>query len=151
MGGPDMPRPGTPAARAMEADRFGPPVPGAPPPRDAPITIAPPRKRPRAGVIPSVSLPAEPPPMRGPGQRVGGPDSPPMGVMARAQMWQKLPGTSDVTGIPGPDMAAFRTNYRATHKARLSPAQEMLLARYMWSQNPDNLMFGDPQTLGLGR
>ena len=89
--------------------------------------------------------------MRGPGQRMGGPDPVPMPVMRRAQMWNKLPGSADAAGVPGMDLAAFRRNYRATHKARLSPAQEALLARYVFAQNPDNLMFGDPDTLQLGR
>lgn len=159
MGGPDMPRPGTPAYMAMENDqtgvvgrpRDGAPVAGAPPARSAPITMGPPRRRPTSGVIPVATLPAEPPPLRGPGQRMGGPDPAPMPLMHRAQMWGKLPGNSGPTGVPGGDMAAFRRNYRATHKARLSPAQEALLARYVFSQNPDNLMFGDPATLQLGR
>lgn len=161
MGGPDMPRPGTPAARAMAADnvrtgmsnpwRYDPNerVPGAPAPR--PVRLSNTSPRPRSGVIPVASLPAEPAPMRGPGQRMGGPDPAPMPVMYRAQMWGKLPGNSGPTGVSGADMQAFRQNYRATHKARLTPAQEVLLARYVFNQNPDNILFGDPGTLQLGR
>ena len=67
MGGPDMPRPGTPAARAMAADnvrtgmsnpwRYDPNerVPGAPAPR--PVRLSNTSPRPRSGVIPVASLP----------------------------------------------------------------------------------------------
>jgi hypothetical protein len=152
MGGPDAPPPGSPAARAMENDRFGGPVPGAPPPRPAPITIGPPRRRPSSGVIPVASLPAEPPPLRGPGQRMGGPDPRPLTVLQRAQAWQALPSTPDGARLgaePGAGLGAgrladFRSNYRRTHSARLSPAQEALMARYLFAQNPGGAMFGDP-------
>ena len=145
MGGPDAPPPGSPAARAREADRHGSPVPGAPPPRPAPITIGPPRRRPSSGVIPVASLPAEPPPLRGPGQRMGGPDPRPLTVLQRAQAWQALPSTPDQPGLGAGQLADFRANYRRTHRARLSPAQEALMARYLFAQNPRGAMFGDPE------
>jgi hypothetical protein len=160
MGGPDMPRPGTPAAMAMQNERTGASpafgydpderVAGAPPPRSAPITIAPPRRRPTSGVIPVASLPAEPRPITQPNP-MGRPDPVPMTVLQRAQMARPLSATPDRSPVSGVDLASFRANYRATHKARLTPAQEALMARYLYDQNPNNVLFGDPQTLGLGR
>lgn len=155
MGGPDMPRPGTPAAMAMENDRTGvvgqpydgAPVAGAPPRRSAPISIAPPRRRPTSGVIPPASLPAEPPPLRGPGQRMGGPDPLPMTVLQRAQRYRALPSTPDHADVGAQALAAFRMNYRRTHKAELTPAQEALMARYLYDQNPNGALFQNPRAV----
>jgi hypothetical protein len=191
MGGPDMPRPGTPAYYAMEGDRGGVsggfdrpqrtlpagdgsrmvrPWVGSPSSRGVQFTadMIPPdyidapsfspqrptargaKGRPTSGVIPVASLPAEPRPITQPNP-MGRPDPVPMTVLQRAQMARPLSATPDRSPVSGVDMQSFRANYRATHKARLTPAQEALMARYLYDQNPNNVLFGDPQTLGLGR
>jgi hypothetical protein len=133
------PRPGTPAAAAMDGDRASGVVSAG--------------RRPSSSVIPVATLPAEPPPLRGPGDMMGGPDPAPARttVLQAAQQWNRLPATPDSAGLAAADLASFRRNYRATHKSRLTPAQEMLMARYIYSQNQNNIMFGDPGTLRLGQ
>lgn len=127
-----MPPPGSPAHAAMMRDATtarG----GGGRPRGAVGPVMPARRG-GSGTIPPAFRDAVPPPRPAPFA--------PWNVR-RATVLEQARMQPGRDGVPGPLMARFRGNYRGSHRQRISPAQEAVMARFLYNRNPSNPMFGD--------